>query len=60
MMLKIITYGYCTGCFSSRRLEAKLREDLAFIYLASGHRQRFWGAIDFVTEEHIAKVEEMV
>jgi transposase len=38
MMLKIITYGYCTGCFSSRRLEAKLREDLPFIYLAGGNR----------------------
>jgi hypothetical protein len=38
MMLKIITYGYCTGCFSSRRLEAKLHEDPAFIYLAGGNR----------------------
>jgi transposase len=36
MMLKVLLYGYSTGTFSSRRLAAKLEEDVAYRYLAGG------------------------
>ena len=30
MMTKVLVYGYCVGVFSSRRLEKRLSEDIAF------------------------------
>lgn len=30
MMVRLLAYGYCTGTFSSRRIEAKTYDDLAF------------------------------
>jgi len=35
MMIKVILYGYATGCRSSRKLARKLREDVAFRVLAA-------------------------
>ncbi|OYV30178.1 MAG: IS5/IS1182 family transposase, partial [Thiomonas sp. 20-64-5] len=37
MMVKILVYGYATGVFSSRRIERRLHEDLAFRMLAAGN-----------------------
>ena len=37
MMVKVLVYGYATGVFSSRRLERRLHEDLAFRMLAAGN-----------------------
>ena len=34
MMVRVLLYGYCTGSYSSRKLEAKTYEDLGFRYLA--------------------------
>jgi len=30
MMTKVLVYGYCVGVFSSRRIERRLVEDIAF------------------------------
>lgn len=35
MMVKVILYGYATGCTSSRKLARKLEEDVAFRVLAA-------------------------
>ena len=34
MMLSLLVYGYCTGAFSSRKIERKTHEDIAFRHLA--------------------------
>lgn len=38
MMLKVWLYAYCLGVQSTRRLERRIQEDLAFRYLAGGLR----------------------
>ena len=35
MMVKVLVYGYVTGCFSSRKIARKLYEDVAFRVLAA-------------------------
>ena len=35
MMVKVLIYGYATGCFSSRKIARKLYEDVAFRVLAA-------------------------
>jgi len=42
LMLKVWLYGYALGVTSSRRLEQRIREDLAFRYLAGGSTPDFW------------------
>src|SRR5882762_9274953 len=37
MMVKILVYGYCVGVFSSRRIQKRLAEDVAFRVLAAGN-----------------------
>ena len=37
MMLKVLVYAYVSGVFSSRRIAAKLDEDVAFRVLAAGN-----------------------
>ena len=37
MMLKVVVLGYATGVFSSRKIERKLHEDLAFRMLGAGN-----------------------
>lgn len=38
MMTKVLIYAYCTGVYSSRRIEKRLSEDVAFRYLAAQQR----------------------
>lgn len=38
MMLKVLLYGYATGVRSSRRLEARCRSDVGFMFLAGQAR----------------------
>ncbi len=47
MMTKVLVYGYCTGVFSSRRIERKLAEDIAFRVLAAGNQPNFRTISDF-------------
>ena len=37
MMVKVLVYGYATGVFSSRKIERRLHEDLAFCMLGAGN-----------------------
>src|SRR5712691_4208255 len=37
MMTALLLYGYCTGVASSRKIERKTYEDVAFRVIAAGH-----------------------
>jgi hypothetical protein len=37
MMVKLLVYGYCVGVPSSRKIEQRTHEDVAFRVLAAGH-----------------------
>ena len=47
MMVKILVYSYCVGVFSSRRMEKRLVEDVAFRVLAAGNEPDFRTLSDF-------------
>jgi transposase len=47
MMTKILVYGYCIGVFSSRRIERRLVEDIAFRVLAADNQPNFRTISDF-------------
>lgn len=47
MMTKLLVYGYCVGVFSSRRIEKRLVEDIAFRVLAAGNAPNFRTISDF-------------
>ena len=47
LMLKVWLYAYALGITSSRRLEQRIREDLAFRYLAGGAEPDFWALNEF-------------
>src|ERR1700680_3587846 len=47
LMLKVWLYAYALGMTSSRRLEQRVREDLAFRYLAGGAQPDFWALSEF-------------
>jgi transposase len=47
MMTKILVYAYCSGVFSSRRIQKRLIEDIAFRVLAAGNQPDFRTISDF-------------
>lgn len=47
LLLKVWLYAYILGITSSRRLEQRIREDLAFRYLAAGAQPDHWTLNDF-------------
>ena len=47
LLLKVWLYAYALGVTSSRRLEQRIREDLAFRYLAGGAHPDFWALNEF-------------
>ena len=47
LLLKVWLYAYALGVTSSRRLEQRIREDLAFRYLAGGAQPDYWALNDF-------------
>jgi transposase len=47
MMTKVLVYAYCVGVFSSRRMERRLVEDIAFRVLAAGNQPNFRTISDF-------------
>jgi len=47
LLLSVWLYGYALGMTSSRRLEQRIREDLAFRYLAGGEQPDYWTLNDF-------------
>ena len=47
MMTKVLVYAYCTGVFSSRKIEMKLEDDVAFRVLGAENRPDFRTISDF-------------
>jgi len=47
LMTKLLLYGYCTGVFSSRRLQKRIQEDIPFKVLAAGNEPDFRTISDF-------------
>jgi transposase len=58
MMTKILVYGYCVGIFSSRRIQKRLVEDVAFRVLAAGNEPDFRTIADF-RKLHLKALEEL-
>jgi transposase len=58
MMTKILLYGYCVGVFSSRKIQKRLVEDVAFRVLAAGNEPDFRTIADF-RKLHLKALEEM-
>ncbi len=56
MMLALLVYGYCTGVFSSRKIERRTYEDVAFRYLAGGQHPEF-STICTLRRTHLAAIE---
>jgi transposase len=58
MMTKILLYGYCVGVFSSRKIQKRLVEDVAFRVLAAGNEPDFRTISDF-RKLHLKALEEL-
>src|SRR6266849_6663047 len=58
LMTKLLVYGYCTGVFSSRRIQKRLREDIPFKVLAAGNQPDFRTISDF-RKIHIEVLENL-
>src|SRR5260221_14775715 len=58
MMTKVLLYGYCAGVFSSRRIQKRLVEDVAFRGLAAGNQPDFRTIAEF-RRLHLKALEEL-
>ena len=58
MMAKILICGYCVGVFSSRKIQKRLVEDVAFQVLAAGNQPDFRTISDF-RKLHLRALEEL-
>src|SRR6059036_4208647 len=58
MMTKVLVYAYCVGVFSSRRIQRRLVEDVAFRVLAAGNAPDFRTIADF-RKLHLKALEEL-
>jgi transposase len=58
MMTKILLYGYCVGVFSSRKIQKRLVEDVAFRVLAAGNQPDFRTISDF-RKLHLPALEKL-
>jgi transposase len=47
MLTKVLVYAYCVGVFSSRKIQRRLVEDIAFRVLAAGNQPDFRTIADF-------------
>src|SRR5712691_218896 len=56
MLTKVLVYGYCVGVFSSRRIQRRLGEDVAFRVLAAGNEPDFRTIADF-RKRHLAALQ---
>jgi transposase len=54
MMTKVLVYAYCVGIFSSRKIQKRMIEDVAFRVLAAGNRPDFRTISDFRKIHHKA------
>jgi transposase len=58
MMVKVLLYAYASGVFSSRKIERRLHEDLAFRMLAAGNFPRHRTICDF-RALHLRELSEL-
>jgi transposase len=58
LMTKLLVYGYCSGVFSSRRIQKRLQEDIPFKVLAAGNEPDFRTISDF-RKIHIETVQNL-
>ncbi|MDX2470229.1 MAG: transposase [SAR324 cluster bacterium] len=56
MMVKIMLYGYCLGCTSSRKLAQALSEDIPFRFLSANQQPNFRTSSDF-RKNHLQALE---
>jgi len=56
MLTKVLVYAYCVGVFSSRRIQRRLVEDVAFRVLAAGNEPDFRTIADF-RKTHLATLK---
>jgi transposase len=56
MLTKVLLYAYCVGVFSSRKIQRRLAEDVAFRVLAAGNEPDFRTIADF-RRRHLAALE---
>jgi transposase len=56
MLTKVLVYGYCVGVFSSRKIQRRLVEDVAFRVLAAGNTPDFRTIGDF-RKTHLAALQ---
>ena len=54
MMVKVLVYAYCVGVPSSRRIEKRLHEDIAFRVLAANNTPDFRTVSDFRKDHLVA------
>ncbi len=58
LMTKLLVYGYCTGVFSSRRIQKRLQEDIPFKVLTAGNEPDFRTISDF-RKVHIETLQNL-
>jgi transposase len=58
LMLKVWLYAYVLGLTSSRRLEQRVREDLAFRFLAGGAQPDYW-ALNAFRRRHARGINDL-
>ena len=58
MMTKLLVYAYCVGVFSSRRIERRLLEDIAFRVMAADNQPNFRTISEF-RKIHLQTLEGM-
>jgi transposase len=56
MLTKVLLYAYCVGVFSSRKMQRRLSEDIAFRVLAAGNEPDFRTIADF-RQRHLAALD---
>jgi transposase len=56
MLTKVLVYAYCVGVFSSRKIQRRLVEDVAFRVLAAGNTPDFRTIADF-RKTHLAALK---
>ncbi len=56
MLTKVLVYAYCVGVFSSRKIQRRLAEDVAFRVLAAGNAPDFRTISDF-RKTHLATLK---
>lgn len=58
MMTRVLVYAYCTGVYSSRKIAARLHDDVAFRYLAAGNFPDF-RTISTFRKRHLKDFERL-